>query len=55
MSVSRRPVLGWRAVAIQSLILQHEGFVRDVDVPEPTEGRGRVLAKLAAERAAKEK
>lgn len=25
------------AVAIQSLVLQHEGFVRDVDVPEPTE------------------
>lgn len=25
------------AVAIQSIILQHEGFERDVDVPEPTE------------------
>jgi len=25
------------AVAIQSLVLQHEGFERDVDVPEPTE------------------
>jgi phage tail-like protein len=25
------------AVAIQSMILQHEGFVRDVDVAEPTE------------------
>jgi len=25
------------AVAIQSIILQHEGFERDVDVPEPSE------------------
>lgn len=25
------------AVAIQSIILQHEGFERDVDAPEPTE------------------
>ncbi|MBO9621267.1 MAG: phage tail protein [Sphingomonas sp.] len=25
------------AVAIQSLVLQHEGFERDLDVPEPTE------------------